>query len=355
MNEGSLYWPPTHAAEPLSGAAPEVVVSLIITGLVLLLLLITAIAVLVAVRQERRKRNSKIKPPTSVPLPLYRIPASGSIETTNIVQVQNSTDPLDPVNDRQGTCVSECRQVQNSTDPLDPVNDRQGTCVSECRQVQNSTDPLDPVNDRQGTCVSECRQVQNSTDPLDPVNDRQGTCVSECRQVQKSTCFLQNKKDNPLVLVIYSPNSSEEDKHLVWQYLVCDLAECHNGSRRIQIESYDSSLRKNASAWLEDNFMRASMILCVCNIQFKREWDQQNAPPFCPLIFSLRQLVYAMLNRNTSPSSKFAVVLLRQSDYQHIPEYLNSTKHFLVNEVKEIGRFVYGVPKCVNPDVNGHS
>ena len=101
--------------------------------------------------------------------------------------------------------------------------------------------------------------------------------------------------------------------------------------------------------------MRASMILCVCNIQFKREWDQQNALPFCPLIFSLRQLVYAMLSRNTSLSSKFAVVLLRQSDHQHIPEYLNSIKHFLVDEVKEIGRFVYGVPKCVNPDVNGHS
>ena len=283
MNEGSLYWPPTHAAEPLSGAAPEVV-GLIITGLVLLLLLITAIAVLAAVRRERRKRNSKMKPPTSVPLPLYPIPTSGSIETTNIVQVQNSTDPLDPV------------------------------------------------------------------------NDRQGTCVSECRQVQKSTCFLQNKKDNPLVLVIYSPNSSEEDKHLVWQYLVHDLATCDiDGSHHIQIERYDSSLRKNASAWLEDNFMRASMILCVCNIQFKREWDQQNALPFCPLIFSLRQLVYAMLSRNTSLSSKFAVVLLRQSDHQHIPEYLNSTKRFLVDEVKEIGRFVYEVPKCVNPDVNGHS
>lgn len=261
LNEGSLYCPPTHAAEPLSGVAPEVV-GLIVTGLALLLLLLTAIAVLVAVRRERRKRSCKIKPPTSkmhqVPLPLHPIPASGSIETV---------------------------------------------------------------------------------------------------QVQKSTCFLQNKKDNPLVLVIYSPNSSEEDERLVWQYLVHDLATCDDidGSRRIQIERYDSSLRKNASAWLEDNFMRASMILCVCNIQFKKEWDQENALPFCPLIFSLRQLVYAMLSRNTSLSSKFAVVLLRQSDHQHIPEYLNSTKHFLVDEVKEIGRFVYEVPKCVNPDVNGHS
>ena len=176
-------------------------------------------------------------------------------------------------------------------------------------------------------------------------------------QVQKSTCFLQNKKDNPLVLVIYSPNSSEEDEHLVWQFLVHDLAMCDDidGSRHIQIERYDSSLRKNASAWLEDNFTRASMVLCVCNIQFKKEWDQENDLPFCPLIFSLRQLVYGMLSRNISLSSKFAVVLLRQSDHQHIPEYLNSTKYFLVDEVKEIGRFVYEVPKCVNPDVNGHS
>ena len=192
--------------------------------------------------------------------------------------------------------------------------------------------------------ANETTKVQKSKEPL---TDCQGACVSKCSQ---STCFSErNKQDknskDPLVLVIYSPNSPEKDKHVVMQNLVCDL-----GNHCIQTECYDtsySSLRKNVSAWLEDNFKKASVILCVCDAQFKKEWSQQS---FFPLIFSLQQLVYAMLSRSTPLSRKFAVVLLRESDRQHIPEYLNSTRYFLVDQVKEIVLFVHEIPKCVKPE-----
>ena len=194
-------------------------------------------------------------------------------------------------------------------------------------------------------------QVQNSKDSQ---TDHQGACVPKCIQ---SMCFLEsNKQEDPLVLVIYSPNSPEIDKNVVMEYLVrnlgkhCTQTECYDSSR--------SSLRQNVSAWLENISKKASVILCVCDAQFKKEWSQQSFTERptasewtgVSLIFSLGQLAYAMLSKSIPLSRKFAVVLLRQSDQQHIPVYLSSTKQFLVDQVEEIAQFVHEIPKCVKPE-----
>ena len=197
-------------------------------------------------------------------------------------------------------------------------------------------------------------QVQNSKDSQ---TGHQGVCASECIQ---STCFLESNKqdkhsEDPLVLVIYSPNSPEKDKRVVMEQLVRNLGkhcttECYDSSR--------SSLRQNVSAWLENISEKASVILCVCDAQFKKEWcsgsftERPTAPEWTgvSLIFSLGQLAYATLSKSIPLSRKFAVVLLRQSDQQHIPEYLSGTKQFLVDEVEEIARFVHEIPKCVKPE-----
>ena len=197
-------------------------------------------------------------------------------------------------------------------------------------------------------------KVQNSKDPR---TDHQGACASECIQ---STCFFESNKqdqhsEDPLVLVIYSPNSPEKDKHVVMEQLVRNLG------KHCQTECYDSSyssLRKNVSAWLEDISKKASVILCVCDAQFKKEWSQQSFTERptasewtgVSLIFSLGQLAYAMLSKTIPLSRKFAVVLLRQSDQQHIPVYLSGTKQFLVDQVEEIAQFVHEIPKCVKPE-----
>ena len=205
------------------------------------------------------------------------------------------------------------------------------------------------------TAASETtNKVQNSKDPR---TDRQGACASECIQ---STCFWESNKqdkhsEDPLVLVIYSPNSPEKDKRVVMEQLVRNLArhcttECYDSSR--------SSLRQNVSAWLENISEKASVILCVCDAQFKKEWcsgsftERPTAPEWTgvSLVFSLGQLAYATLSKNIPLSRKFAVVLLRQSDQQHIPEYLSGTKLFLVDQVEEIARFVHEIPKCVKPE-----
>ena len=206
-------------------------------------------------------------------------------------------------------------------------------------------------------------EIQNATNKVQVQNSKdlrtghQRACVPKCIQ---STCFWESNKqdkhsEDPLVLVIYSPNSPEKDKRVVMEQLVRNLArhcttECYDSSR--------SSLRQNVSAWLENISEKASVILCVCDAQFKKEWcsgsftERPTAPEWTgvSLVFSLGQLAYATLSKNIPLSRKFAVVLLRQSDQQHIPEYLSSTKLFLVDQVEEIARFVHEIPKCVKPE-----
>ena len=142
--------------------------------------------------------------------------------------------------------------------------------------------------------------------------------------------------DDPIVLVIYSPDSPEKDQQIALHYLVRGLSKYH-----IQIKCHDCScIRQSAPFWLQEEFRRASTILCVCNAQFQREWDQKTTS-LLPLVSSLRELVYGLLSQSISLSKKFAIVLLRESDHKHIPcDYLRNTRKFLVTDVKDIALFV---------------
>ena len=148
-----------------------------------------------------------------------------------------------------------------------------------------------------------------------------------------------DRKKDPLVLVIYSPDSPEEDQHYVLQHLLEDLGKyC-----RVECRSCVAD-KQSAPAWLERKVREASVVLCVCNAQFKREWDQEHTS-LNPLVFSLVQLVYGTLNKSNPLSGKFATVLLRETEHECIPDYLRSTRNFLVDEVDAITRFVQGVPE----------
>ena len=86
----------------------------------------------------------------------------------------------------------------------------------------------------------------------------------------------------------------------------------------------------------------ASAVLCVCNAEFKQEWDKKNSDS--PLVSSLKQLIYANVNREEG-LSKYATVLLRKSDRECIPTpYLLNTRNFYVDEPDDIARFVHQVP-----------
>ena len=161
-----------------------------------------------------------------------------------------------------------------------------------------------------------------------------------------SPCKLQTAV--PSVLVIYSPRCPTEDKHVLLQFLLSDLQ-----SYDICSTSHDWHLKGNIPMWIEQEVKRSTAVLCVCNRQFQQEWEQQVSAD-CTVAYTLQQLIYALLSQCEDLSSKFAVVLLRQSDRHFIPtQYLQSVKRFYVNEVKEIAHFVKRVPpyECRTPAV----
>lgn len=142
-------------------------------------------------------------------------------------------------------------------------------------------------------------------------------------------------------LIIYSPLCPDEDRRTVMQYLIRDLMKC--GIRPV---AHDCDYTKGSlSQWLETEVKRASAVLCVCDPAFRQEWEQQQpADTNFPLVYSLKLLIYANVNRGEE-LSKYAIVLLRKGDKNCIPTYyLNNTRTFYVNEVKNIAHFVQQVP-----------
>jgi len=63
----------------------------------------------------------------------------------------------------------------------------------------------------------------------------------------------------------------------------------------------------------------------------------------------LEQLVHGILNKSNPLSKQFATVLLRESEHECIPDYLRSTRKFLVDEVENITKFVQGMSNYENP------
>ena len=101
-------------------------------------------------------------------------------------------------------------------------------------------------------------------------------------------------------------------------------------------------IKGSLSQWLEREVQKTSAVLCICNAEFKQEWDESISD--FPLVSSLKQLIYANVNKEEG-LSKYATVLLRKSDRECIPTpYLLNTRNFYVNEPDDIARFVHQVP-----------
>ena len=197
--------------------------------------------------------------------------------------------------------------------------------------------PADP--EKPYKAVEEHKSIQ------DPKLIQETKLIQEPKSVQEPKSIqepklIQEPSDLSLVLVLYSPDSPEKDKELALHLVSC------LSNHEIQIQCHDCfCIRQSAPSWLQEELRRASTVLCVCNAQFQREWDQETTSYF-PLVSSLRELVYGLLSQSISLSTKFAIVLLRESDRKHIPcDYLSSARTFLVTDVEDIAFFVKEIPK----------
>ena len=100
----------------------------------------------------------------------------------------------------------------------------------------------------------------------------------------------------------------------------------------------------------------ATVVLCVCNKDFHREWTQCPDNGKIPVVGLLKHLIHATVTRGES-LAKFATVLVGREDAEFIPSlYLQGEpRRFLVTELEEITRFIHNIPSyCTAPQQNQH-
>ncbi len=147
------------------------------------------------------------------------------------------------------------------------------------------------------------------------------------------------------VLIIYSPSISSDDRERILQHLVGGLTQYG-----IPAHCHDTAYIKSPCQWMEQEIQKAHAVLCVCNKDFHREWDEGTARGKIPVVGLLKHLVHATLSRGDS-LAKFATVLLDPGDSHWIPSlYLQGDPRlFLVTEVQDIARFVRNIPTYAPP------
>jgi hypothetical protein len=96
---------------------------------------------------------------------------------------------------------------------------------------------------------------------------------------------------------------------------------------------------------MEEEIKMATVVLCVCNSDFCREWNQSPSNGNIPVVGLLKHLIHATISRGDS-LAKFATVLLSREDRDCIPSlYLQGEpRRFMVDQLEEITRFVQDMP-----------
>ena len=167
--------------------------------------------------------------------------------------------------------------------------------------------------------------------------------VSTPTSIESSAPLLYDSSSKYTALIIYSPNTPEEKQDFIRSNFIPKLE-----SDGIRTLSHDfACIKESPSSWLEREIAKATVVLCVCNKEFKEDWEGRNpnTASSLPLVQSLRHLILATVHQG-GDLSKYAVVLLESCDQKYIPTmYLRSDpRQFRLTEVDAVARFVCNVP-----------
>ena len=191
------------------------------------------------------------------------------------------------------------------------------------------------------TSHTHCPQFLVTSDPPPPVILNHSPASSAISTPPSSPM----SPSAPSVLVIYSPNTPEKSANTLRQFLIQDLRSEYG----INATSHDWCVKGSLAQWIEANQQKATAVLCVCNEQFIRDWNEPMNGSKRQVVHSLKQLVYAAINQGKDLSN-FATILMRQSDKIYIPSgYFQNTPTFLVTEVEKIAQFVKDIPPFAAP------
>ena len=149
----------------------------------------------------------------------------------------------------------------------------------------------------------------------------------------------------PVVLVVYSPSTPTEELRLIRFEFIPELR-----SYGFKVQSHDfACIKESPSQWLEREIATSTAVLCICNQEFRNDWEgtKSGSHSSLPLVESLKHLVHATVQQNEC-LSKYAIIFLKPGDVDrdYIPtKYLQGDpRQFLVSDVENIARFVHGIP-----------
>ena len=160
-----------------------------------------------------------------------------------------------------------------------------------------------------------------------------------------------NSKTRRKVLLIYSLATSEDQVRIILQLLVHDLKlTLQNYSmekdRDYEVVWYDCSKlgrEEGIAQWVEREVKACDKVLCICNKEFKREWEGEIEPIEGSLVSCIKNLYLGSLRE----VSKYATVLMHVTHEDYIPsQYFKRCRQFLCekNSVEDIAHYVLDTP-----------
>ena len=169
-----------------------------------------------------------------------------------------------------------------------------------------------------------------------------------------------NSKPRRRVLLIYSLATSKDQERIILQLLVQDLKlTLQNCSMEkdgdYEVVWYDCSKLgrgEGIAQWVEREVKACDKVLCVCNKEFKKEWEGEIEPIEGSLVSCIKRLYLGSLKE----ASKYAIVFMRTAHREHyLPTTYFKTSHCFLCErdsVNNIAHYILGVSTYCLPEPN---
>ena len=168
---------------------------------------------------------------------------------------------------------------------------------------------------------------------------------------------LPPSKPGARVLLIFSLETPRGQQEIILQLLAHDLQNCcmeKDGDYVYpEVVWYDRSKLgrgEGMAQWVEREVRACDKVLCVCNKEFKREWEGEIEPIEGSLVSCIKRLYLGSLNE----ASKYAIVFMSTAHREHyLPTTYFKTSHFFLCErdsVKNIAHYILGVSAYCLPE-----
>lgn len=157
----------------------------------------------------------------------------------------------------------------------------------------------------------------------------------------------------PTRVFIVTDKNSEAIRRLCYHLTDYDIDYIYY--QYVENDRHDGPGQLGIGVWTEKSFNESDMVLLVCNKGFNNVWKNGTEsisngqdPYTAQIISTTKHLFHGLLSGNNL--SKFAVVLLQESDQCYIPDVLKNIKSFSVVDYEALARYILQVPEFIPPN-----